>query len=288
MDNKSTVKKVLGIIGYVIFGLFLLMAVVIMIISISAKKSNEGAASFFGYQLRTVLTASMEENEKTDVSGFDIKSIKRQALVIVDCVPTPPREKNTAQVVESDAVARYEAKAHEWYSKLKVGDVLTFKYDLTKLGEMYKDVPKNTPITHRITKIEELPNGGFYIELKGDNDPNAQPQHIDDTSNWRGNTEYVIGKVVGTSYPIGVVITSLQTKLGIVLAIIVPSVLIIIYESIKITRILGKDKRERLIKEKKDKEDEMKDKEDEITRLRRELEEMKKNTSNTEKNEEEN
>ena len=259
MEKKSKVGKVLGIIGYVVFGVFILLAVFLVIISIGAKKADDGAATIFGYQFRTVLTESMEENERTDVSGFKIKSLKKDSLVIVDCAPDPAKEE----------------KSHEWYSKLKVGDVLTF---------YYRELSKTVPITHRITKIVELENGGYYIELKGDNDPDSVPQVIKDTSNYAGNLDYVIGKVVGSSYTFGVVITSLQSKIAIVLAIIVPCVIIIVFEAIKITRILGQDKRDKLIEEKKQKEDEMKSQEDEIARLKEQLEKLQKENTQSGEN----
>ena len=68
----------------------------------------DGAVNFFGYEMRTVLSDSMEKCDETDVSGFEIKDIPVKSLVFTETVPTG------------------EA-AEEWYANLKVGDVLTFK-----------------------------------------------------------------------------------------------------------------------------------------------------------------
>ena len=109
MEQQSKLLKVLNIVGNAILYVFIFVSVFGVLLTIAAKKSEDGAATVFGIQLRYVLTASMEKSEYTNVDGYDIKDIPKNSLIFVEVVP------------EDDD----EAKA--WYDDLEVGDVLTFR-----------------------------------------------------------------------------------------------------------------------------------------------------------------
>ena len=253
INNKTAVTlKVLKIIGNVFLYLIMAIAMFVLIVSVVSKKDSDGTAIIFGHQLRFVQSNSMEACDLTDVSGFEIKSIPVKSCVFVEVVPETEETKE------------------KWYKNLKVGDVLTFKYVYSK----------QETITHRIVNIEDKGAGRYIITLEGDN-KNAEDgllQQTIDTS-LENSPNYIIGKVTGQSYFLGVLVYAFSTTIGIVCLIIVPSLLIIIYEGVKLVKVFGKDKKEKLQAEKKKQEDE-------IEELKRQLAELK--NSNKEKSLEEN
>ena len=54
MERKETAKKVFGIIGNVIIWIIAIFALFAVFVTVGAKKSDDGAATIFGYQLRFV------------------------------------------------------------------------------------------------------------------------------------------------------------------------------------------------------------------------------------------
>ena len=106
-------------------------------------------------------------------------------------------------------------------NKLKKGDVITFYSTNPYFG--------NTPITHRIVNVIN-DNGKLYFETKGDansiNDEEKIPQ------------ENVIGKVYLKVPKLGKINEFLTTKKGIIIAILIPSLIIIAYDVFKIFRLI--------------------------------------------------
>ena len=238
--KKTTVKKIGKILLNVLLYAFLALSIFAVILTVFAKKSPDGAADIFGYQFRIVTSESMEKCELTDVSQYKIKSIPLRSMVFVQSVPTDP------------------AEADEWYRSLQVGDVLTFRY-------IYAT---QVTITHRILAISEKSTGGFVIELEGDNknsDQSTLRQTIDTTYNT--NINYVLGKVTGQSYLLGVVMSILTQPIGIVCAVIIPCFVIIMLEVLRIVKMLSEAK-----KEKESEESAQKDVE--LEELRRRLSEL--------------
>ena len=237
--NKAKVKKIWDIVLNVLMYLFLAICLVSVILTVFAKR-NDGAAEIFGYQMRTVISDSMEKCEHTDVSKFEIKDIPLRSMVFIKVVPDDP------------------AEAKEFYASLKVGDVLTFRY-------VYRT---QVTITHRITEIEEV-EGGFKITLAGDNKNSSdyndgQLVQVIDTS-IPDSPNYIIGKVTGQSYPLGL----MTQPLAIWLIVIIPCAVIIILEVIKIIRTLTADK-------KKKAREKAEEKDRELEELRRKLMELEK------------
>ena len=231
-----------AIIRDIIIFVFLLVCIFSVFVTVLSRKDADGAAEVFGYQMRVVTSDSMAACEHTDVSAYKIKDIPVRSMVFVEVMPKTP------------------AEADAFYRSLQVGDVLTFRYVYTT----------QITITHRITGIVERENGREIV-LSGDNKATeaGQAVQIIDTSA-KDDANYIIGKVVGKSYLMGVVINFLMQPLGMVLLIIVPCVAIIVLEIGKIVKVVTKEKKERERKEQEEKA--LKDQE--LDALRRRLAEL--------------
>ena len=246
--TKQKVLRALQIAGDVLFCLIIAFALFVLIISVSAKRDADGTANVFGYQLRFVRSGSMEKCDQTDVSGYKIKSIPVKSCVFIKKAPAPEDQQ----------------ALNEWCSALSVGDVLTFQYSKYGAANIQDKV-----ITHRIVKIEPK-EGGYIITLEGDNknDTGSVGQQVIDTTKADG-LDYIIGKVEGQSYFLGLCVYALKSPVGLIFIIIVPCMIIIAYEVVKIITVLNKDKKDRQQQEKTAKEDE-------IALLRKQLEELQK------------
>lgn len=246
--TKQKVLKALQIAGDVLFCLIIAFALFVLIISVSAKRDADGTANVFGYQLRFVRSGSMEKCDQTDVSGYKIKSIPVKSCVFIKKAPAPDDQQ----------------ALNEWCSALSVGDVLTFQYSKYGAANIQDKV-----ITHRIVKIEPK-EGGYIITLEGDNknDTGSVGQQVIDTTKADG-LDYIIGKVEGQSYFLGLCVYALKSPIGLIFIIIVPCMIVIAYEVVKIITVLNKDKKDRQQQEKTAKEDE-------IALLRKQLEELQK------------
>ena len=246
--NKAKMKKVWDTVVNVLMYIFLAICIFAVLITLLSKREPDGAAEIFGYQMRIVTSDSMEACEYTDVYGFEIKDIPITSMVFVQTVPDDAKQ------------------AGEWYKGIKVGDVLTFVY-------MYGDRENpQVTITHRVTSITEKASGGYAIELKGDNKNSkdgALTQTIHTDAEGEDALNYVIGKVVGHSPVLGAFLTFLKQPVTIILLIIIPCVVIMLLEVIKIVKTVTADKRKR-------EEEERKQKDNELDELRRRLAELEK------------
>ena len=231
IDFKNVNYKKIGKIAYnVLMYLFLAVCALALLLTATAKRSEDGAAEIFGHQLRTVLTPSMEKCDETDVSGFEIKSIPQNSMVLVQSVPED------------------EAEAEEWYSQLRVGDVLTFRYVYVT----------QITITHRITSITPKETGGYIIELAGDNknsDTSQLYQKIDTSDTASPN--HVLGKVTAVFSVIGFIVSLIKNPIGLIFIVIVPCFIIILLEILKIFGMYNAEKQNRNKEESKRKDEEL-------------------------------
>ncbi len=211
---KKTAKVALDILVYV----FIAVCLLAVILTVTSKRSGDDSVTVFGRQMRTVLSPSMEKCPDTDVSAFEIKDIPVKSMVFIETVPED------------------EALAKQWYADLKIGDVLTFKY-------VYVN---QVVITHRITGIRQNPDGGFTIRLTGDNKA-SDAETLEQTINTseKNSPNYIVGKVTGQSYLLGVVTSALKSPVGLVLIVILPSLAIAIWEILKIIRMFDAEKRKK-------------------------------------------
>ncbi len=238
--QQTKAGKIVSTVFNVLIYVFFAICVLALVLSITSKRDADGAVTVFGMQMRIVVSDSMAECPETDVSDFEIGSIPLYSMVFIETVPED------------------EAEADAWYAELKEHDVLTFRY-------VY--VTQET-ITHRITHIAEKENGnGYIIDLEGDNkaaDADTLTQTID-TSLAATSGNHVIGKVVGKSLLLGLLVSVIKKPVGIIFIIIVPCTIIAIFEIFRLVSVLteGKRKRER---------EEQQKREDELASMRQQLE----------------
>ena len=250
-SGVTIAKKVANIVLDVVVVAVLLLALFTMIVTVNAKKSKDGTATIFGYQLRFVQSGSMEKCAYTDVSKYKVKSIKVKSCVFIKTAPTSEKEIN------------------EWYKTLKVGDVLTFQYNRENAANKDNYDGDSKIITHRVIKIEKKETGnGYIITLKGDykssKDSEPAEQVIDTEYDTPATTTYIIGKVTGQSYLLGLCVYVLKLRVGIICFIIIPCLVIIVFQILRITNVLGEDKKNK-------RKEEQVNKDDEIEELKRQL-----------------
>ncbi len=239
--KRTVIFKILKIAGNVLLYLFLALCLFAIVLTITAKKDSDGAMTVFGYQMRVVLSDSMEECEQTDVSEYDVGSIPVKSLLFIKVVPED------------------EEEAYDFYKGLKKGDVLTFRYVIVR----------QETITHRIVEDPKAIEGGFIFTLEGDNknaDTDVLQQIIDTTAH--NSPNYVIGKVTGQSYFLGLVVYALSQPIGLALIVIIPCLIIIAIEVVKIISTISEGK-------KKDQAEHEKRQADEIEELKRQLAQLK-------------
>lgn len=244
-EQRSRVKKILSVLLDILIYFVIIVSAFAVILTITSKRGEDGAINMFGIQMRVVISPSMEKCDETDVSMYQIKDIPVRSMVFIQLVPED------------------EEEAKEWYSKLKVGDVLTFRYKYDQ----------QETITHRIVDIEQKSTGGYVFSLEGDNknsDVKTLTQTIDtDLSDTSFN--YVIGKVTGQSRLLGFIVFSLKQPLSMVFLIIVPCAIIITLEVIRIIRLFSVDRKKRIEEEKLKNDAEKQKQADEIEELKKQL-----------------
>ncbi len=247
MEKKRVLKRAGIITANALLYIFIAICILGVILTITAKKDADGTATIFGKQIRYVLSPSMERCDAIDVSKYEIKDIPTRSMIFIDVVPED------------------KTKAEQWYADLEVGDVLTFKYVYVR----------QETITHRITAIEEKSGGGYIISLAGDNKNSSSETLTQTIDTSKSNSpNYVIGKVTGQSYVLGLFVYALKTPVGLISIVIIPSLIIVILEIVKIINMLGADKRK---KEQEEKEKQQ----SELNELRRRLAELEAQNNDT-------
>ena len=233
MNKNKRIYKLLNVFASTFIYVFLGISIVLLCLSITSKKDKDDAINIFGYQMRIVISPSMEKNESTynEIKKFKIKNLKVKSLVFIKKVTN---------------------NENLWYENIKIGDVLTFRYTYDN---------KQETITHRVIDIYENESGiGYTIKLQGDNRDNDDSVAIQtiDTSD-ENSTNYIIGKVVAKTYFFGLLIYSLKQPVGIVLLVIAPCVIIIVLEIIRIINYINEEKKKKIIEERNKQLDEIED-----------------------------
>ena len=106
--------------------------------------------------------------------------------------------------------------------KLKESDIITFYSTNSFFG--------GTPITHRIIEVVNIPNSGKMFRVKGDANPKADEEKVIPSN--------VVGKVMFKIPQLGRVQFFLASKGGWIIAIMIPTLVIISYDIYKIFRLI--------------------------------------------------
>lgn len=255
--DKTPLQKAWTIISTTIVSLFAVVAVVFLSSAIMMKVSGKDALTFGNTEVRLVLSGSMEWSEETPESHkeYAIKNINTYDAVFIEKAPQD------------------ETSLKTFYESLMVGDVVTINY---------KESGTMLTVTHRIVN-KEVFGDGYKFTIQGDNFSTGTPgvQHVY-TVNTDLNPEpfnYFIGKVTKVSPFVGGFMRASQSKVVIVVLILIPALAVIVFEIINIVKVVNKDKKEQLEMENTTKNESINDtienisSEEEVEKLRKMLEE---------------
>ena len=223
-------KKVGHILSNVLIALILVFSIVMTVAVLSTTKSESGLPNLFGKAIFNVETDSMlSEN------GFDAG-----ALIVVDFV----NHDNDKDVV------------------YKVGDVVTFwrYYEDQKYLETHRIVENiYTDKQHEVVNGVWIHGGTPYYVTRGDNTPDIDTTlqgQIDYLTN-----ERVVAVWTGTAIPhLGSVMSFLQSQLGFMLCVVIPTAIFFFFELFKFISTLMESKKEKALAAVKEAEDEIKQK----------------------------
>lgn len=223
-------KKVGHILSNVLVALILVFSIVMTVAVLSTTKDESGLPNLFGKAIMNVETDSMlSEN------GFDAGS-----LIVVDLV-------------------NHDNDAEKVY---KVGDVVTFWrfYEDQPYLETHRIVADTyTFAKHEVVDGVWIHGGTPYYVTKGDNTPDVdmhQNMDIDYLDNAR-----VVGVWTGIAIPhLGSVMSFLQSQLGFMLCVVIPTAIFFFFELFKFISALMENKKEKALAAVKDAEEEIKQK----------------------------
>lgn len=148
-------------------------------------------------------------------------------VVVSGSMDGEPRDYEISTIPVSSLIFIHKVSDQSDYASYKIGDVLTFNY-------VHPVSKESMVVTHRIIDIKE--NSGVYTyTLKGDSiadDPtNGSVQIVTSDS---GD---IVGKTVGVSYWLGLLVVFLSSWVGKACLVIIPCVILIAAEASNIIRI---------------------------------------------------
>ena len=110
---------------------------------------------------------------------------------------------------------------------LKVNDVITFYSTNSFFG--------NTPLTHRIVEVLNVPDIGVAYRVKGDANQAADEEKVYPST--------IIGKVMFKIPQLGRIQYFLASKKGWMIAILIPAIFIVAYDIFKLARLISLKKK---------------------------------------------
>ena len=197
-NNKSKTKKIIDIVVNVVLWLFVIFSIFVTVVAVSVDKDGENVPIVGGKCYLTVLSSSMEGKKPDGIAADKPSGFNKGDLI----------------------VAKYIGKDLDAKTKLGIGDVISFRFDVNNDGK----IDKGELNTHRIVDLVKDGEGNVtgYI-TKGDNNltNDANPVYFGDIV-----AVYSGRRLAG----IGNVLTFLSSKLGFGLCIILPLFLFFAYE----------------------------------------------------------
>ncbi len=203
MENQKTgkAKKVIGIIVNVLLWLFVIFAVAVTVIAVSANTNKKNVPTIGGKCYLTVLSDSMNADKPAGVASDKPSGFKKNDLII----------------------GKYIADNESEINKLEVGDVITFEYDINRDGK----ISAGEYNTHRIVEVVKDGDSVKYYRTQGDNYEYS-----------KGGTEEVYASRIIAVYTgkkiggIGAVFTGLRKPVVFGLCIVLPLAAFFVYELI--------------------------------------------------------
>lgn len=122
----------------------------------------------------------------------------------------------TIKVQDAVVIKRVEPE------NIKVGDIITF----TSTDDRYSGIT----ITHRVVGVEKTTTGKYMFRTKGDNNNTEDPTLVAEN--------YINGKVILKIPKIGYIQYFLSQAYGWIIAIVIPCAGIIIYDIIKVVKLI--------------------------------------------------
>lgn len=201
---KSKVKTVLNVILDIFIVLFLIFAILVLVVSLTQKSGN--VSHIFGYTVNSVQTQSMEAYNE---DGSKVKGAIYKGDVII------------SKLSDEDS---YE-----------VGQTVMFYMPVIKdENGIYKEAVPNQPysmpilVTHNIVEVVNVDGVEMY-RTKGINNP------LEDTN--LKTAEEIVAVYTGTRIGgIGSVIDYVQSPMGFLLCIILPILVFVIIQAIRVIR----------------------------------------------------
>lgn len=197
-NNKTKTKKIIDIVVNVVLWLFVIFSIFVTVVAVSVDKDGENVPIVGGKCYLTVLSTSMEGKKPDGIAADKPSGFNKGDLI----------------------VAKYIGKDSDAKTKLGIGDVISFRFDVNNDGK----IDKGELNTHRIVDLVKDGEGNVtgYI-TKGDNNltNDANPVYFGDIV-----AVYSGRRLAG----IGNVLTFLSSKLGFGLCIILPLFLFFAYE----------------------------------------------------------
>lgn len=222
-------KKVGHILSNVLVALILVFSIVMTVAVLSTTKSESGLPNLFGKAIFNVETDSMLSEQ-----GFDAGS-----LIVVDLV-------------------NHDNDDEKVY---KVGDVVTFwrYYEDQKYLETHRIVENTYANQSEVVDGVWIHGGTPYYVTKGDNTPDID-MHQNLAIDYLDNSR-IVATWTGTAIPhLGTVMGFLQSQLGFMLCVVVPTAIFFFFELFKFISVLMENKKQKALEAVKNAEDEIKQK----------------------------
>lgn len=215
MENLKTqkVKKAVGIAVNAVLWLFVIFAVAVTIVAVSANANKKNVPTISGKCYLTVLSDSMNADKPSGVAESKPSGFKKNDLII----------------------GKYIADNEQEIAKLEVGDIITFEYDINRDGK----IAAGEYNTHRIVGIVMDGDKVRYYRTQGDNFEYS-----------KGSTEEVYASRIIAVYTgrkiggLGAVFTGLRKPVTFGLCIILPLTAFFVYELVIFVKTLLKIKNE--------------------------------------------
>ncbi len=217
-------KKALSIVANVLISIVLIFSVIVTFLVILSTRNEDRIPSLFGYAIFAVQSDSMKSDK-----GFDLGD-----LIVI-------------KMLDEEDV-----------SKLKVGDVITFRryYEDKRYIETHRIVPmdKNMILSNPMVHEEEVKDGIWIhggqmnFVTRGDNTPAIDYQQngaID-----YATAENIIGVWEGTAIPkLGSVMDFLQSQSGFLICIVIPLALFFFFELYRFIVTINAKNKEKALSE---------------------------------------